>query len=318
MNFDPLISIIIPVYNGSNYMREAIDSAINQTYKNIEIIVINDGSDDGGKTDEIARSYGDKIRYFRKENGGVSSALNMGIRHMRGDYFSWLSHDDVYLPDKIEESVRGLQQYGDEMLIAICGVDYIDSNSEYISSKRKHFPQSSSMLLTSVEALTSILIKSDLNGCSLLIPRGAFEKAGFFNEELRFCQDVLMWYNMLLQGYGLLNISGVGVKSRIHAQQVTQTRRDLFSHDCAVICDIVLDDFEKLSCGSTDFVYLLAIRNAKYGNSDAVRKCAGYIKQRTHIDLIKLTAIKFISLYGEVRPLIRKLYYKLRYSINTK
>ena len=73
----PLVSIIIPVYNGENYLTEAIESALNQTYKNIEIIVINDGSTDS--TEEICLQYGNKIRYFYKENGGVSSALYMSI-----------------------------------------------------------------------------------------------------------------------------------------------------------------------------------------------------------------------------------------------
>ena len=80
--FHPLVSIIIPVYNGANYMREAIDSALAQTYRNIEIIVVNDGSNDNGETERIALSYGDKIKYFHKENGGVSSALNLGIQNM--------------------------------------------------------------------------------------------------------------------------------------------------------------------------------------------------------------------------------------------
>ncbi len=60
--FHPLVSIVIPVYNGSNYLREAIDSALAQTYDNIEILVINDGSNDNGATEAIAKSYGDKIR----------------------------------------------------------------------------------------------------------------------------------------------------------------------------------------------------------------------------------------------------------------
>src|SRR4026207_13272 len=94
---DPLVSIVIPVYNGANFMREAINSALAQTYKNTEVIVVNDGSTDNGLTDAIAKEYGDKICYFRKENGGCGSALNMGIANMKGDYFSWLSHDDVYL-----------------------------------------------------------------------------------------------------------------------------------------------------------------------------------------------------------------------------
>ena len=95
------VSIIIPVFNGANYLREAIDSALKQTYENIEVLVINDGSDDNGKTEAIARSYGDKLRYFHKENGGVASALNLGIKEMAGEYFSWLSHDSQLEQDEV-------------------------------------------------------------------------------------------------------------------------------------------------------------------------------------------------------------------------
>ena len=104
----PKVSIIIPVYNGSNYLQEAIDSALAQTYPNCEILVINDGSCDEGKTEAIALSYGDRIRYFKKENGGVATAVNYGIEHMTGDYFAWLSHDDYYLPHKIERQMRAI------------------------------------------------------------------------------------------------------------------------------------------------------------------------------------------------------------------
>ena len=92
----PKVTIVIPVYKGKKYMRKAIDSAIAQTYENLEILVINDGSPDDGATDTIAKSYGDKIRYIYKENGGVSTVLNLALKEMKGEYFSWLSHDDVY------------------------------------------------------------------------------------------------------------------------------------------------------------------------------------------------------------------------------
>ena len=83
-----LVSLIIPVYNGSNYLREAIESALAQTYPCCEVIVINDGSTDQGATEAIALSYGERIRYFSKANGGVASALNLGLREMRGSFFS--------------------------------------------------------------------------------------------------------------------------------------------------------------------------------------------------------------------------------------
>jgi glycosyltransferase involved in cell wall biosynthesis len=104
----PLVSIVIPVYNGSNYLSEAIDCCLNQTYPHVEVIVVNDGSNDGGKSHEIAISYGSKISYYEKENGGVSSALNLGIEKMKGQYFSWLSHDDLYLPQHIETQIEAL------------------------------------------------------------------------------------------------------------------------------------------------------------------------------------------------------------------
>ena len=108
-SFEPKVSIIIPAYIASNYLAEAIDSALKQTYKNIEILVINDGSKDNGATREIAEKYIAEhmgiVRYIEKENGGSSSALNTGIRNMKGEWFSWLSHDDLYYPDKAEKQI---------------------------------------------------------------------------------------------------------------------------------------------------------------------------------------------------------------------
>src|SRR6185436_20245230 len=110
MSFLPKVSIVIPVYNGSNYLRTAVESALAQTYSNIEIIVVNDGSTDDGDTEAIALSYGGRIKYYCKPNGHVASALNFGIRHMSGEYFSWLSHDDLYKSDKIALQMRALSE----------------------------------------------------------------------------------------------------------------------------------------------------------------------------------------------------------------
>ena len=109
-------------------MREAIDSALKQTYDNIEVIVINDGSEDEGETEKIAFSYGDKIRYYSKSNGGVATALNLGIEKMKGDYFSWLSHDDMYMPEKISNEIEQLQTLPDRTIIVAEGCQIIDAN----------------------------------------------------------------------------------------------------------------------------------------------------------------------------------------------
>ena len=148
--FNPKVSIIIPVYNGSDYMREAIDSALSQTYDNIEIIVVNDGSKDNGESERIALTYGDKIRYIYKENGGVSTALNEGIRHMSGEYFSWLSHDDVYTPDKIKKSVLALSQLSDKTTVIRCDSMHIDKNSEPIKMKHSALENNNGTVVVNV------------------------------------------------------------------------------------------------------------------------------------------------------------------------
>ena len=130
----PKVSIIIPVYNGSNYLKNAIECALQQTYGNLEVLVVDDGSTDDGATENIAMEYGDRIRYFKKPNGGVSSALNFGIQNMTGDYFSWLSHDDAYSNDKIKDSVDLLAEHKliGEDAVAFTGGHFIDSYGKVI------------------------------------------------------------------------------------------------------------------------------------------------------------------------------------------
>ena len=104
----PLVSVIIPVYNGANYLSQSIECVLNQTYKNIELIVVNDGSTEK-ETDLIARSYSDeRMKYYAKENGGVASAVNFGVAHSHGEYICWLSHDDLMPFDKIEKQMDAI------------------------------------------------------------------------------------------------------------------------------------------------------------------------------------------------------------------
>ena len=134
---NPKVSIVIPVYNGSNYLKDAIDSALSQTYNNLEIIVVNDGSNDEGKTKAIAESYGNKIIYLEKENGGASSALNLARKKMTGDYFSWLSHDDMYYPNKISRQVEELQNYDKKtILFSNLLTDFSGASVGYFPSKQ--------------------------------------------------------------------------------------------------------------------------------------------------------------------------------------
>ena len=220
-NFHPKVSIVIPVYNGSNYLREAIDSALSQTYDNVEVIVVNDGSNDNGKTDEICKSYGDKIRYFVKENGGVATALNKGIEEMKGEYFSWLSHDDVYYPNKIEEQVKYLSSLDNKDIILYMDWESIDENGEFISKDILDHK----MLTQKPEYA---LLRGRINGITLLVPKKAFNENGLFNPSLRTTQDYDMWIG-LFNKYKFIHLPKILTKTRIHSNQDTATNPKVIS-----------------------------------------------------------------------------------------
>jgi glycosyltransferase involved in cell wall biosynthesis len=247
-DFNPLVSIIIPVYNGANYVREAIDSALAQTYKNIEIIVVNDGSQDN--TEEIVKSYGNKLRYFKKENGGVSTALNLGIKKMRGEYFSWLSHDDLYYPDKIEKQIIKLFEINlkdRNKTILMSNYALINEKSEitYESNFEKNH------LISKLEHPLYGLFNGLINGLTLLIPRNCFERVGYFDEKLRATQDYDLWFRMFPK-YKLVFMKDLLAKTRIHSGQVTNKPSTLLENDKLWIKMIKgINDIQKIEIGGT-------------------------------------------------------------------
>ena len=234
MKYKPLVSIVIPVYNGSNYMAEAIDSALSQTYDNIEVIVVNDGSKDEGRSDEIARSYGDKIRYFPKENGGSSSALNEGIKNMKGEWFSWLSHDDLYYKDKVKNQVGYLNTLIDEGInedelwkhILFTACDYINGEGKLI---KKSKPEAEKALSEKISAFNDngYLIceptKYNFYGCGCLINKKAFDKVGGFDEKLRLINDLDMWYRLYADDFRLHYMPQALTVGRIHKGQISRS-----------------------------------------------------------------------------------------------
>lgn len=209
---NPRASIVIPVYNGSNYLKEAIDSALAQTYKNIEIVVVNDGSTDDGATERIAKSYGSRIRYFEKKNGGVASALNLGIEMMTGEYFSWLSHDDMYEKTKIEDQVDLLGKLDLKDSIIACNTKVLFESGV----RKKQKIDASTFRFIDIFLSTSANV--GLNGCSLLIPKGAFEICGRFNPSLSVTQDYDLWFRMK-DKYKFVLLDKYLVISRRHDEQ---------------------------------------------------------------------------------------------------
>lgn len=254
MKIQPKVTIVIPVFNKqkkNDYLKAAIESALNQDYENLEIIVVNDGSQDKNLSREIALSYGDQIKYFEKENGGVSTALNFAIEKMSGDYFSWLSHDDLYLPNKISKQIEYLnenQLFGKDVIL-YSDYEVIDTNSKHISYAIKDKEELK-------EKPEYAFLRGAINGLTLLVPKKAFEKHGVFNPKLKAIQDYELWYRFA-KTYKFIHIPETLVKSRYHASQVSNTSPRVLSEGnpfwLKMIKDLSEKDMERLEGSVLNF-----------------------------------------------------------------
>lgn len=216
------VSIIMPVYNGANYMEQALTSALNQTYENIEIILVNDGSTDNGLTEKIALSYKNRITYIYQKNQGTGGALNTGIKNMTGDYFSWLSHDDFYASNKIEAQIRLVHQINNPKAVIYSNFNVIDAKGGLLNQIKLPNTPPEKMLLF-------LFVYQAMHGCSLLIPKAVFSQVGLFDASLRTTQDYDLWLKAC-QVFPFYLCNEFLMSSRIHAQQSTHILPD-HSHE---------------------------------------------------------------------------------------
>ena len=309
--FSPKVSIVIPVYNGANYLREAIDSALEQTYGNAEVIVVNDGSTDRGETEDVALSYGDRIRYFAKENGGVSTALNTGIKKMNGEYFSWLSHDDVYYPNKIEKQIDFLKKNNFNIWAIYGDYDFVDCESNILYRNKAEHIHPHKLRYTLLSGYNPI------HGCTVLIHKNIFQKIGLFNEKLRTIQDFEMWYR-ISKHFAFYHVSDIFIKSRIHDKQGIVIIESHFSEKQSFLYNSIkkITQEELLLISGEESVstaYVkLAIKNKKRNVSAASLLASKLSKQNLYKDNIPRLFINLIMLfYCDTYNLIVKVLKKM-------
>lgn len=303
--YNPLVSIVIPLYNGSNYVAQAIDCALAQTYSNIEIIVVNDGSRDEGAGERICLSYGDKIRYFSKENGGCSSAINYGIRQAKGAFISWLSHDDLYDPDKVQVQIELYEKLGldkNNTMISHAG-RIIDENGK----ERFHPNRTKNKLLTPTEAFAHLLFGTGFNGCGLMIPKALFDQGLCFREDMRFVLDWNLWQKMVIRGAEVYSSKEILVSNRQHSQQVTVKQSDRYLPELEMSCEEI---FALLKGHNNPVFMQLLYYYCNATDKKITNEIKGYMKEnRIGIDPFKV--IKY-SFKKRSLKAARRVYYLLR------
>ncbi|GAB4486979.1 MAG: hypothetical protein OHK006_15480 [Thermodesulfovibrionales bacterium] len=175
----PKVSVIIPTYNRKGYVCDAIDSVLNQTYRDFEIVVVDDGSNDGTGEALLAR-YGERIRYHRKENGGCASARNHGIRVARGEYITFLDSDDMFTQDKLENHVGVLEANPD------IGLVYADS---FVSDGKRLHLTASVKPDRDKSIACPLFMTTHVGSGSFTARRACIDASGYFDESMRYNED---------------------------------------------------------------------------------------------------------------------------------
>lgn len=304
MAANPLVSIVIPLYNGSNYVEQALQSALEQDYDNIEIIVVNDGSTDDGAGRDICMKYADRITYLEKPNGGCSSALNYGIKTAKGEYISWLSHDDLYEKNKISHQVNLLNRDGvDPQKTLICNRGgLIDGEGEELF----HPYKGENCQLNDQEFFRYLLFKQCVNGCGLLIPKAIFDSGLYFNEGMRFVLDWNLWLKFAASGVGAYLDSTVLVKNRVHGGQVTVKQKELHKVEAEQTVEELYNFLQ-----DKPVVYMKALYCFTYATrKESARKILEYLKENnTPVCASKLL---FMRIKNDLKRIAKKFYHAIR------
>ncbi len=237
---DDKVSIVIPVYNTQEYLEECINSALNQTYNKIEVIVVDDGSTD--RSPEIMKKYSDKITIITKKNGGTASALNRGIKSMTGTWFKWLSADDVLYPNAIEEIVSESSKIENkENTIFYSNYDIINSDGKIVEK----FIEPDYNNLENFQQHVILLDHYFGNGTTSLIHRSEIERYGPFNETIGYKEDYELWLRYcVLHNCRLHLIPKTLAKYRIHQKQLTKEKIVVSLSQTNKIRKFILDKVE--------------------------------------------------------------------------
>lgn len=180
------ISVIIPVYNGDKYINKSVDSVLGQTYQNIDIVVINDGSTDNTKV--LLSEYGDKIQVINQLNQGLSAARNAGIKNATGDYLAFLDADDYWLPEKLQSQMAFMQA---NPHIGFCSTQSMLVNEDYERiGTWECFRNEYDSILEQIFIKHASIAGS---GSSVIVKKEIQQQAGFFDTTLKSLEDIDMW-----------------------------------------------------------------------------------------------------------------------------
>jgi glycosyltransferase involved in cell wall biosynthesis len=209
----PLVSVVIPCYNQGRYLADAIDSVLAQTYRNHEIIVVDDGSHD--ETAEVAARY-TGVRYVRQDNAGLGAARNSGLRISRGDYLVFLDADDRLLPEALQIGVNGLHVNPD------CA--FISGHYRYLTADGSFWRQHARPPVEA-DRFRELLRKNYIGmHATVMYRRQALESVGGFDPKLRSCEDYELYFRVV-RGHRVATHDHVVAEYRLHGESLSMNAK---------------------------------------------------------------------------------------------
>ena len=293
----PRVSIIIPTYNCARYIGRALDSVCAQTYKDYEILVVDDGSTDDTKN--VVMQYGRKVAYLYQQNRGVSAARNHAISKASGELLAYLDADDMWYSEKLERQVAFLDVHKE------CGmlhseISVINEQDEIVHLR---FNQETKRSVPQGYCVQALLKCSHIQTLTVVERRNCFDRAGAFDERLPIAQDYLHWIMIAAGGQEVGYLEEPLGKYRWRTGSLMGSRTGLLE-DYVQICDILLQENqfasrhgEEAAATLRDRLFVvqrdLAYHDRIQGRNDsAKRRLAGLIKERPgkfelYVDLLK-------------------------------
>lgn len=228
---NPVVSVIMSVYNDKKYVSVAIDSILNQSFKDFEFIIINDGSTD--KTLEILNDYERKdsrIVLINQENKGLTKSLNIGIKKAKGKYIARMDSDDISHPQRLQKQIEFLennQEYG-----------LVGTNVEKIDEKGKHI-EFNTTKYSNEEIQKTLYTRNCFAHGSVMINKDLVSKDLYYDEEFKYAQDYRLWAK-IAKKFKIANLREPLYKLRLHENSISKEKIELQS----IYAGIVAYEFE--------------------------------------------------------------------------
>lgn len=233
----PLVSVVMPIYNGESYIAQAVESVLAQTYPSIELIAVDDGSIDG--SGDVLASYGERVTMIRQANSGVAAARNMGIMHARGEFVAFLDQDDWWLPEKVARQIALFQGSGRVGLVHTGAVFY----SERLQAETRALNPAARPDLMVGDCFESLLLMGNMViNSSVIVRRSALEQVGLCDLEIsgNTVQDYELWLRIARQ-YEFGFVDERLTMFRLHDSQGHRDHRGMLREELKVLMRLQSD-----------------------------------------------------------------------------